>query len=84
MNMTDDQKRKIMIFDLPSDGWSFCEDETIELLIVKNGYTDRWQISPDGSTVIQERQYQHSPNIWMLMCPDCGYPYNKDDHGYDC
>lgn len=84
MNKTDDQKRKIMIFDLPSDNWFFLDDGTIELLIVDKNSKDRWRISPDGSRVIQERQYNHSPDIWVLMCPDCRYPYNKDDHGYSC
>ena len=80
MYITDDQKRKIMNFDLPRDNWASINDGFIELLINEKDYTDRWRISSEGSSVVQEREYQNNISVWVLMCPDCRKPYNKDTH----
>lgn len=80
MNMTDDQKRKIMIFDLPIENWNIIENGMIELFVKEENYIDRWRISPDGSMVLQEREYQDNLNVWVLMCPDCGCAYDNGRH----
>jgi len=78
--MNKEQRRKIEIFDLPQNGWKILEDRSIVLLINTSEYVDKWFISKDASLITQEREYSDNPNNWVLMCPDCGHPYNSEEH----
>lgn len=78
ITLNNDHLRKIRAFELPQEGWEAGPDKQIELILEMDDYTDRWRISEDGVMVLQERLTEDGE--WILMCPDCGNPFDSEEH----
>jgi len=76
--LTHKQERVIERLELPGEGWTFDDEGSATLTIELEGYSDRWFISDDGSMSVQERSEDGA--TWFLMCPDCGYPADSEEH----